>query len=399
MYATLLAQLLSWVRSTRQTARTSPASGGYRSIRGRSVLPWSFHNPWGGASQFAGGCRVLLPFPIPTPASSARNANVRRLVKCTISAIVAAYCSSDSGGINTSFLTLFMMRSTPSQKQLTFLLQSMHIDASSLTPSTYGGEFPIYHLTIPFADRVKCWIQVRAVVNQLACWPVIMDDLSPLHDYQLNGWAGSVDAILAQAVATDPLTTLLRTAGQQTTYPTAIDVLRLMDQELEALHHAMGDDLVAYGDIKHDIATALTNTTAWERSVSPSLEVRLGLAYKWMHPHWYPATTNLVFFPTETWWEIPAFIRYYPADPGPPPHEHVLFGRRWAEQYGAELVVMGRGSHSLRALVPPPTPAEALTLAWEQSMYCSNDALYYLDLLDRAKCLYQGEAWAFGWRD
>jgi hypothetical protein len=226
-----------------------------------------------------------------------------------------------------------------------------------------------------------------------------MDDVSLLHDYQLNAWADSVDAILAQAVATDPLTTLLRTAGQQTTYPTASEVLQLMDQELEALHHDMGDDLVAYRDIKHDIATALTNTSGWERSVSPSLAVRLGLEYGWMQPHWYPITTTMVLFPTETWWEIPAFIRYYPADPGLPPHEHVLLGRRWAEQYGAELVVMGRGGHSLRAFFPPTTPAEALTLAWEHSMYCNNDDLYYLDLLDRAKRLYHGEAWDFGWRD
>jgi hypothetical protein len=45
MYATLLAQPRSWVRSTRQTARTAPIPDAYRSISGVSVLPWSFHNP------------------------------------------------------------------------------------------------------------------------------------------------------------------------------------------------------------------------------------------------------------------------------------------------------------------------------------------------------------------
>jgi hypothetical protein len=45
MYATLLAQPLTWVCSTRQTAHTSSISDGLRCILGHFVLPWSFHNP------------------------------------------------------------------------------------------------------------------------------------------------------------------------------------------------------------------------------------------------------------------------------------------------------------------------------------------------------------------
>jgi hypothetical protein len=71
MYATLLAQPVSWVCSTQQTARTSSASYGLDSIAARSVLPWSFHNPCGGASQFAGGRPVPTVLPILTAASSA----------------------------------------------------------------------------------------------------------------------------------------------------------------------------------------------------------------------------------------------------------------------------------------------------------------------------------------
>jgi hypothetical protein len=78
MYATLLAQPVGWVCSTRQTACTSAASDGYSAIFGYLVLAWSFHNPSGGAAQFAGGHLVLLLFSISTPASSARNVHVRR---------------------------------------------------------------------------------------------------------------------------------------------------------------------------------------------------------------------------------------------------------------------------------------------------------------------------------
>jgi hypothetical protein len=71
MYATLLAQPVSGVCFTRQTARTSAAPDSLGSIPGSFVLRWSFHNPCGGASQFAGGRPVPTLFPILTPASSA----------------------------------------------------------------------------------------------------------------------------------------------------------------------------------------------------------------------------------------------------------------------------------------------------------------------------------------
>jgi hypothetical protein len=76
MYATLLAQPVTWVRSTRKTARTSSASDGYRSIFGRSVLPWSFHNPLAVHRSLLVVILCFYPFHFQRQPAAPRNATV-----------------------------------------------------------------------------------------------------------------------------------------------------------------------------------------------------------------------------------------------------------------------------------------------------------------------------------
>jgi hypothetical protein len=78
MYATLLAQPVGWVRSTRQTARTSSATVGPCFIFGHSVLLPSFHNPVAVQRSLLAAflCSYLYRFRR-LPAAP-RNANVRR---------------------------------------------------------------------------------------------------------------------------------------------------------------------------------------------------------------------------------------------------------------------------------------------------------------------------------
>jgi Domain of unknown function (DUF4253) len=102
-----------------------------------------------------------------------------------------------------------------------------------------------------------------------------------------------------------------------------------------------------------------------------------------------------VLFSTTHWWEIPALIRYYPADPGPDPATHVSLFQRWSMRYGAELVSLGRDGLTLRATMPPRDRAEALTLAWEHTLYCED--IYILDIVQRAVDIYRGVGWGFWW--
>lgn len=278
------------------------------------------------------------------------------------------------------------------------VLRIHDFDSTSLIPIDYGGAIPIYQFTIPFSERSNVWLRLRELVNQLGYWPVITDHIDTIKDYQVNDWADAPADILEQAAKQDPLKWLL-TRARESVYPSAEQILSYCLEELESMHMEIGDDLVAYDDIKNDILSALSNPSLWSRTSPPTDDERLGLRFDALPPEWYPSTYNVVLFPTKQWWEIAAMIRYYPADPGPEPVTHVMLWQWWARRYGAELVYMTRGGFTLRTRAFPSTPSEALTLAWEHSVYCNNFNIPFLSVMDQAPKLYHGEAWAFGWVD
>lgn len=273
-------------------------------------------------------------------------------------------------------------------------LQSYGFDKTSLAAVAYGGTAPIYHCTLPYAACAAGWLKLREVAPPLGYWPVITDTLDPITAYADNQWAGSPEQILAEAARHDPLTFILDLA-QQPQYPTAEAVLDATLEELEEFRVALGEDWGDhYTDLKQDITTALTSDALWVAQTPSTNIAHLGFA---LPPEGFSQTMHAVFLPTRQWWEIPALIRYYPADPGPEPGTHLLFWRWWAQRYGAELVALGRGSCTLRTSAPLATPAQALTLAWEQRIYCNH--LLSLDCFELAQRLFQGAAWSCGWRD
>jgi hypothetical protein len=102
--------------------------------------------------------------------------------------------------------------------------------------------------------------------------------------------------------------------------------------------------------------------------------------------------------PTEDWTTIPAYLRWGGWNDCPAAEYHVAAMRVWRERYGAELVGMSSDTINLRVAVKPKTQEEALALARDQYIYCS-------DVIDQGVQTYSALAadlmandwWYFWW--
>jgi hypothetical protein len=112
-------------------------------------------------------------------------------------------------------------------------------------------------------------------------------------------------------------------------------------------------------------------------------------------PH---AKLHIVLLPASSAEEAPAYLRWGGWNACPPPEYHVAAFRSWRERYGAEVIGMSGDVLNIRVQRRPATRAEALDLAREQYVYCS-------DLIDQgvatlsnlAAALMADDWWYFWW--
>jgi hypothetical protein len=274
-------------------------------------------------------------------------------------------------------------------------LQQQGVDISSLNRIVYGDDHWLASLGVPFADRSAAWLGLRDLFDQTGYWPVFVSGLPMLIDDSQHARAEKPSQILEQAQTLDPEAWLLD-MDHLTDYPDAQWVIGEVLTALDQQHLGLGDDFVLYEELRAETESALTSDVLWtEKSTPPTIDEQLGLTYAAVPEDWKPAQLDLVLFQASHWWEIPALLNYYPADPGPSPAEHVSLLRRWSERYGAELVSLGSSDLALRATRPPQERTEAITLAWEHTLYCHD--IYIFDVLQLAVRLYRGEGWGFWW--
>lgn len=80
----------------------------------------------------------------------------------------------------------------------------------------------------------------------------------------------------------------------------------------------------------------------------------------------------IALLPTADATEVPAYLRWGGWNACPEPAYHVAALRAWRERYGAELVGMAFDTLNLRVARKPKTRDEALALAREHYVYCSD---------------------------
>ncbi len=97
-------------------------------------------------------------------------------------------------------------------------------------------------------------------------------------------------------------------------------------------------------------------------------------------------------------WQLPAVARFGNWNDCPDAAEHAAFHRRWAEQYGAEIVGMSHDIIECTVKRPPRSRGAALALAWEQFWYCSDIVEQGVGSVSAlAATLLESPYWYFWW--
>jgi hypothetical protein len=102
--------------------------------------------------------------------------------------------------------------------------------------------------------------------------------------------------------------------------------------------------------------------------------------------------------PTPKSWEVPAYLSFGGWNECPAPEEHVALLRYWQEKYGAEIITVLGDTIECTVSRPPIEREQALALAWEQFVYCSDIVYQGTETLSSlAAALCGGKTWFFWW--
>lgn len=106
--------------------------------------------------------------------------------------------------------------------------------------------------------------------------------------------------------------------------------------------------------------------------------------------------THIALIPTKDWTEIPAYLRAGGWNAVPDSANLVAALRSWRDRYGAELVSLTNDTMDFRVQRTPTSREEALELAREHYLFCS-DSLGEMTLRERAALLIENDWWFFWW--
>ena len=110
------------------------------------------------------------------------------------------------------------------------------------------------------------------------------------------------------------------------------------------------------------------------------------------------ARTHIVIVPTDDPTQVPAYLRWGNWNACPAPEIHVAVHRRWRDQYGAQIVGISGDVINMRVTRRPATREEAMALAHEQFLYCSDIVLQGTETLEPlAAGLMESDWWYFWW--
>jgi hypothetical protein len=145
-------------------------------------------------------------------------------------------------------------------------------------------------------------------------------------------------------------------------------------------------------DLTDDIPTRCLGT--WPDAVDAS-GFGLTVAYEPESASGWPRT-HLALIPTQDWTEIPAYLRAGGWNSVPESDFLVSALRSWRDRFGAELVGYSHDTMNIRVQRPPSSREEALELAREHYLFCS-DALNEVTLKELAALLIESDWWHFWW--
>jgi hypothetical protein len=103
--------------------------------------------------------------------------------------------------------------------------------------------------------------------------------------------------------------------------------------------------------------------------------------------------------PTDDWTTIPAYLRWGNWNDCPAVECHVAAMRTWRDRYGAELIGVSSDTLNVRVAAKPATREEALALARDQYIYCSDIVDQGADTYSTLATYLMANDWWYFWWD
>ncbi len=101
---------------------------------------------------------------------------------------------------------------------------------------------------------------------------------------------------------------------------------------------------------------------------------------------------------TKDSWAVPAHLKFGGWNECPSPHEHVALFKKWEEEYSAKVASVTSDVIELTVDHPPTTKEQALKLAEEQFVYCSDIVFQGVETIENlASTLLNSKVWYFWW--
>jgi hypothetical protein len=127
---------------------------------------------------------------------------------------------------------------------------------------------------------------------------------------------------------------------------------------------------------------------------APMTKLTVGYDFK-NNPH---PEVFVALIPTKDSTTIPLHLRFGGWNDCPSPHVHTALARYWRDRYGAEIATLTSDVMEFTVERPPRSDADALELAWQQCLYCS-DIVYQGagSVATLARSLRNSTRWYFWW--
>ena len=247
-------------------------------------------------------------------------------------------------------------------------LADADVDPATLRPLVDLGKGRIaYLVSVPVKDAVEAWERLRRFTARSGYFPCVLgqDDFGDEPEFDAQTPAGA-DADLAQAALLDVDQWLAE---------------RRADQEAEA------------EEAEISLPTR-DNTGDWDAKIAKKRAAQFAFPKELAK---LGKTAALALVPSRSGYDVPAMLGFGGFNDCPEPAEQSAVLKRWQERYGAQPVFLHVDTLELKITRPPADRDEAMNLAWEQYLYCTDLLETHGTVAELAAHLMGAERWHFWW--
>lgn len=238
------------------------------------------------------------------------------------------------------------------------------------------GNIPYERIEVPGSEALARWEALR--LSRQDVWPVVVggdDDLARMAEQVSEIDDRPVQAILAASAALEHPKSLLDFRAKE----------KADWREYLKAHPELGPEDEEY-------VAELGNWPAIppdETGFTVAGDIRSGQPFPYVH---------ILLLPTTRSWEVPAYLKWGGWNACPPAEIHAAAMRRWAADYGAEIVGITGDVINVRVKRRPTSRDEAVALAREQYAYCADIVDQGVeDVATLAAGLMASDWWFFWW--